>query len=366
MRETENVSNAKPVGDPPKMPLIVTVLVNWKGADDTLECLESLRLSDYPNQRVVVVDNGSGDGSLEKFEAWATGDYIASPEGPAGESLISPRCPKPVPYQRYSLAGIRTLDNRRDFADVVFIDAGKNAGFAGGVNVGLRTALSDPDVKYVWVLNNDTVVARDCLSQMERRIRSDLKIGMCGSRILDYARPDRVQVLGGAKFRRWTGTSHLVGMFKHSDAAIDTTKVESSLDHLSGASMLVSRRFVEIVGPMDEGYFLYYEEADWAMRSRAKFSLAYADDAIVLHKLGASIGSGDNIDNQSPLAAFFLARSRIRFTGKFFPWALPSVFVYTTLAAVRSWARGNRRQAKAMFAAIRGLTPSKAIGWKAD
>ena len=218
----------------------------------------------------------------------------------------------------------------------MFIDAGRNLGFAAGVNIGVRFALANAAVRYVWVLNNDTVVARDCLSWMERRMAEDPAVGMCGSRILFYREPDRVQVLGGARFQPWRGTSRLIGSLRSASEVVDPREVERNLDHLSGASMLVARTFLEEVGLMEEGYFLYFEEMDWAIRGKGRYRLAYADDAVVYHKEGASIGSNHQRTLRSALSSFFMVRSRLRFTWKFFPWALPSVVAYLGAARVAS------------------------------
>jgi hypothetical protein len=360
------VSTAAGAGEPDverPRPCIVTVLVNWRGADDTIECLESLLTSDYPSQYVVVVDNGSGDGSLTRLVEWASGRVATRPrqEGWGAEAPHAGR--KPVPHVLLEARDAEAGRGWDSGASVVFIDAGRNRGFAGGVNVGARFALANPAVRYVWVLNNDTVVARDCLSRMERRMARGPAAGMCGSRILLYGQPDRVQALGGARFRPWRGTTRLIGSLRSASQAVDAPAVERRLDHLSGVSMLVSRSFLQDVGLMEESYFLYFEEVDWALRGRGRHRLAYADDAVVYHKEGASIGSSHRRARTSVLSSFFMVRSRLRFTRRFYPWALPSVVVFSAALCVRALLEGQRDQAKAMWAALIGVGPTEALGW---
>lgn len=362
MRANENDVKTRPVGEGAELPLIVTVLVNWKGADDTLECLESLRLSDYPNQRVVVVDNGSGDGSLEKFKAWAAGDYRVAPEGPVGKDLVSPASQKPVRLMQCSLDESTTQDAWLAGAEIIIVDAGRNFGFAGGVNIGIRCALSEPDTKYVWVLNNDTVVARDCLALMQQRMRDDESIGMCGCRILFYSKPTLAQVIVGARFSPFLGRSRLLGAGVPANASVVSKDIESRMDHLSGASMLVSRSFIETVGLMEESYFLYFEEVDWAARNRDRFSLACVVSAVVYHKEGASIGSSRVHSERSPLSAYYLAHSRLRFTRKFHAWALPGVLAYSLVQTARMFVAGHAAQARAMLGAVRGIGADRALG----
>lgn len=348
--------------------LIVTILVNWNGADDTIECLESLLASDYPNQRLVVVDNGSKDNSLVKLQAWANGSCIPFMELKCDKkSFVFKKPPMGSTYNNDPGLGDTNSTNQFDSSvRLVLIAAEKNLGFAGGVNVGLRLALADSQVRYAWILNNDTVVASNCLSRMEQRMSADLSAGMCGSRVLYHRCPDKVQVLGGAVFNRWTGASYLIGSGTDARSTVDVEAVERHLYHLSGASMLVSRAFIEDVGLMDDGYFLYYEEADWAVRGQGRYRLVYADDAVVYHKEGASIGSNNERGKMSPLSAFFLIRSRLRFTRKFYPWALPTAFGFSAAVALRTLARGYLPQARAMLAALLGANAENALGWKLE
>ena len=347
-------------------PVVVTVLVNWKGAEDTIECLESLLASDYPNQHVVVVDNGSRDDSLDKLTSWARARPWNEGEIPNGLGTDSRTFRSTPGFKTLTLDDAVQGRGWDSVAKVFLVKAGRNYGFAGGVNIGIRFALANPSLGYVWVLNNDTVVAPDCLSRMQQRVRSDSEVGMCGSRILFYSQRDLVQVLGGARFRSWTGTSRLIGNRQSASQPVNVAEVERQIDHLSGASMLVSRGFLEDIGLMDESYFLYYEETDWAMRGKGRYRLAYADDALVYHKEGASIGSNHQRARRSPLSYFFLVSSRLRFTRKFFPWALPSVLAYSTLVAFRALLEGHRGQARAIWSAMRGLTAKEALGWTAD
>ncbi len=341
----------------------MTVLVNWNGPDDTIECIESLLASDYHDQQIVVVDNGSKDDSLARLTRWAEGRFQLHSNDSRAVGTVNI---KPASFVRLPLEEVLSGRGRSVGATVVLVEGKKNHGFAGGVNIGIRCALSNQLVRFVWVLNNDTIVAPDCLSRMVARMATGDSIGMCGSRVLFYWEPQTVQVLGGAKFSFWTGTSRLLGSCQSVSVAVDEREVEREIDHLTGASMLVSREFLEEVGLMEESYFLYYEEADWAVRAKGRYQMVYADDAVVYHKEGASIGSSHQREKRSPLSSFFLVRSRLRFTKKFFPWALPSVFAYSALVAFRAFTEGRREQAQAMFCALRGLSPAEALGWTPD
>jgi GT2 family glycosyltransferase len=157
------------------------------------------------------------------------------------------------------------------------------------------------------------------------RLRQRPDAGLCGSTVLFYDQPGRVQAFGGARYFPRLGLAMHVGRIFGRRRHVPAADIERQLDYVSGASMLVTREFVKAVGLMSEDYFLYYEELDWAMRGRPDFGLAYAPDSIVYHRSGAAIGSNRHASKRSRLSEFYLQRNRLRFTRKFFPRCLPTV-----------------------------------------
>ena len=103
---------------------------------------------------------------------------------------------------------------------------------------------------------------------------------------------------------------------------------------------------------MEESYFLYFEELDWAMRARGKFDLAYARDSVIYHKEGASIGSHSDRRKRSVASDQYLSRSRVLFTKRFFPLALPPVIASACLAAAHRLCQGDARRAAVMIFSI--------------
>jgi GT2 family glycosyltransferase len=339
-----------------KKPLVAVVLVNWQRPDLTIGCLESLWATDYPNFVSIVCDNGSRDESLARIQTWAAGRTRTG--GLKTESAMHSR----NGHRRFAWANLPSEELTSGFewpehpwTWLYLIKVGRNLGFAGGVNAGIRLALANEATEFVWILNNDTVVAPDCLSRMVSRLTESPTASMCGSRILLYDRPEIVQALGGARFWRWASESRLIGAGTRASDVVNVPNVEKALDHLLGASMLVRRRFLEDVGPMEESYFAYYEEIDWVTRARGRCQMVYADKAIVYHRVGASSG-------YTPISAFYFTRSRILFTRKFYPWALPTVITFCAARAAQAYCLGYRRQAAAMVAALCGKTPPDR-GW---
>ena len=281
------------------VPKVFIVILNWNGLEDTLACLSSLEHLDYPNFEVIIVDNDSSDGSEEVL--------------------------------------------RERYGQHIVVQSGANLGFAGGTNVGLRYAL-EHGADYAWLLNNDTLVEPDALTELVKRMQERPDAGLCGSTLVYHHDRSRVQAYGGATYNKWLSTSRHIGQDAPRDEEVDAEEVEAQLDYLVGASCLVSRPFLEEVGLMSEDYFLYFEEVDWAARAKGRYKLAFAPKSVVYHKEGGSIGSSSDGAKKSRLADYYGVRNRLLYTRKHAPEALLSVYLglLVTLAKRvqrKQWAR---------------------------
>lgn len=325
---------------------VCVCILNWNGWRDTIECLESVLRSDFPAFQVVVIDNGSTDGSLDRIKEWAAGAraFETPPDHPLA-GFSTPPVSKPVQWAAYPLgAAPPRRSTSIPGAPLVLIDAGGNHGFAAGMNVGLRYALSAGRFGHVWLLNNDTVVSPDSLSHLLAKFASQPRLGLCGATLLYYDEPERVQALGGFRHNMWAGTSSHIGQDLPYDAtAIDEAAVEARMHGVQGASMLVSASFLLEVGLLTEDYFLYFEEHDWAARAkRAGFRFGYAAGSRVYHKEGRSTGGTRLMPQQRSITAdFYQLQSRILFTRRFYPYALPSVYAGLVIAALNRLRRGQ-------------------------
>lgn len=268
---------------------VAVILVNWNGWRDTARCLQALGELDYADFFTVVVDNASSDGSAEEL--------------------------------------------RSRFPGVTLLQSERNLGFAGGNNLGIRHALEE-GFDYCWLLNNDTVPEPGALAALVARMEEDPGVGICGSRLVYEERRNTLQALGGGTYHPWLGVTRSLGEGEDAGLKVDRAAVEQQLDYVAGASMLVSRDFLETVGMMREDYFLYYEEMDWAERARGRYRLGFAPDSVVYHREGASIGGGSaDPAGRSRLADYFQVRNRLRFTRRHHPAKLPAVYL-TVLAAL--------------------------------
>jgi GT2 family glycosyltransferase len=324
---------------------VCTVIVNWNGWRDTVECLESLLRSEAPPYPIVVCDNGSTDGSLERIREWAA--------GPAGIACVE------VDRATAERGGSTETADRMEGDDVpepdhvplILVRCGANLGFAGASNVGLRFALARPDVTHCWLLNNDTVAATDALSRLLDESRRDPGLGMIGSTLLYHGSPNRVQTLGGGRYNRWLALPRHIGAGLPLEQAPALDEVRGVMDYVVGASMLVTRELLEDVGLLAEDYFLYFEELDWAWRARGWYGIGYAPRSIVHHKEGASIGGARDARNKSETADYHFIRNRILFTRRHAPMALPTVYLALLVAMARRILRGQPARA-AMIARL--------------
>ncbi len=310
-------------------PLVYVILVNFNGWHHTIECLESLFRQDYKDFRVIVIDNASTDGSVDMLRAWAEGrvDVYVDPSNPMRTSNVC----KPISY---SYLGVQDTSNLSDF-NLVFIRSWHNVGFAGANNLGIRVAMSDYRCRYVWLLNNDTVVTQDALTllvkQAEEFYMQGTRVGIIGSKLIYYHDPKRLNAIGG-RYYKWIGLPRQVGMMEIDQGQYDKDKLK--IDYIVGASMFVCRDFIVDVGPMYEDYFLYYEELDWVCRGKQKgWAIALCPDSVVYHKEGATIGSNKVKKERSSITDYYVFRNRVLFTRRFYPYCLVTV-IFSSLVAI--------------------------------
>jgi GT2 family glycosyltransferase len=275
-------------------PLVACILVNWNGWKDTIECVDSLGKIDYPNMSVILVDNGSTNDSVERVRA--------------------------------------------KFPDLEIVESTVNHGFGGGNNLGIRLAL-DRGAKYIWLLNNDTIVESGTLTALVAAAEADPTLGEIGC-VLHYAHdPARVEAWGGGPINVWTGMSG------HYHEPVPSEK----LDYLTAASVMIPAKVFAQVGLFDEGYFMYWEDVDLSFRIRAAgWKLGVANDSRLLHKGGASTGW------KSPAHNRLMSASAVRFFRKFSPIAVVPTFIFVGGRAFKRFLHGEWALGRAALAGLNG------------
>jgi hypothetical protein len=218
---------------------VFVVILNWNLKDDTISCVESVLRGRYAQQRVVVVDNGSQDGSVLALASrfGETIDLLANEE---------------------------------------------NVGFARGVNVGIRHALAQ-GADWVLLLNNDTVIAPDMIERLVAVGNRRSDVGILAPTIFYYDQPDRVWRLGD-RHCRW-----LPIPLKVSTKALKTGNEVLPVDYVTGCGMLIRRQVFSTIGLFDPRYFMYYEDADFCRRAaKAGFAIVCVLAARMWHKISHS------------------------------------------------------------------------------
>jgi GT2 family glycosyltransferase len=330
------------------VPRLGVVIVTFNATDVIVDCLESLLSAVGVHLIIVIVDNGSTDGTLSLVKAWAAGDnrdalsadipFILSPV-PKPILLSLPATPQPP-----ADAGHR----------IVVIDTGVNAGFAAGVNHGLAYLAAQDGIDRFWVLNPDSVVPSATPRAFATTPVSDNRFSLMGGRVLYLDTPDVIQIDGGTIDWRTgvTGNVHL-----GASHAATPPPDPRTFDFITGASVVASRAFYDRVGPMREDYFLYYEEVDWAMK-RGDLPLAYCAEAIVYHRAGTAIGSPTLGRPASALSLYFKYRARLRFMRRFMRRGLPGAYAYSLAKAGQLLIKGYPKEAWVILAAsLNGRAP---------
>lgn len=309
-----------------------TVILNWRGAADTINCVLSIIAAKCPVD-VFVVDNDSGDDSLSVIEAALSRAFnVKFGVEAAGEFAL----------KRAQIEG----------GAVNLLSSGRNGGYSYGNNVGIRAAFEFFPYEFVWVLNNDIcVLSRTSFEALLKKMDSSPEIGICGSTVVYASNVDLIQTRGGGSFSRWTGRSVPIGWNDHVSDPYDTDKIEQRLSYVNGAAMFIRSEVFLLVGCLEESYFLYYEELDIACRIKRHYSMGYAPLSILSHKVGASIGTSDG-GVGSITSCLNLSRSRLLFLSRYAPWAIPFALADLIKIAVGQLIRRRPASAKATLLGI--------------
>jgi GT2 family glycosyltransferase len=242
-------------------PLVDVIILNWNLPEDTIRCVRSVLHLKYPNYQINVVDNGSTDESVQK------------------------------------------LSNQ--LGDKVHLIVNKNnLGFGGGCNVAIKKSLSS-EAYYTLLLNNDTVLAPNMLTELVQVMESDAGIGVAGP-IIYYADNPNGVWFAGIKYK-----AKFYAIRRELQLKQPLKRIED-VDLVSGCGMLVRREVWETVGLFASDFFMYSEDADFSLRvQRSGFRLVTATQAKMWHRVSASTGG-----SESPMKQYYQVRSSLLFYRK--------------------------------------------------
>jgi GT2 family glycosyltransferase len=216
------------------LPKVGVVVVNLNRREDLLRCLRALLGSDYGQTEVLVIDNGSTDGSPEVIN--------------------------------------------QQFPQVTLLCQPKNLGFTGGNNLGIKYFM-ERNVEYLFLLNNDAVVEKNTLSMLVKAAQDNSQAGFLGPKLLTIENPQVILSAGAYLKDGWNPIQRGIG-------EVDQGQYDQAgeVDFLSGNALLVNRNLVEKIGMFDESFFAYLEDAEWCIRGHnAGFDVLYIPWARAWH-----------------------------------------------------------------------------------
>jgi len=285
--------------DPLRSPRVYAVVLNWNRYELTRACVESILEADYPDLRIIIVDNASSDGSAQRL--------------------------------------------RVDFPGAALIANGANLGFARGCNVGIRAALEDPGCAYVLLLNNDATLEPSAIRVGVEAAERDDSVGAVGAKIL-RSRSDRRIWHAGGRISLWRGAAITRGLAQLDRGQFDHAEY---VGFLTGACMLIRRKLLSAAGPLPEEYFFGVEEWDYSLTAtRLGMKLLYEPRMLAYHE-----GDGSH-DNYDPVFVYNYYRNKLIFQEKHLPkllyvaWRIAFRVYGQFLARLNRirlhWARGDR------------------------
>jgi GT2 family glycosyltransferase len=239
------------------MKLVSIITVNYNHPHETEALIESIfATNDYPEIEIIVVDNGSDQNPV-----------------PAWQKQLPP---------------------------VTFIRAESNLGFAGGNNLGIKSAKGD----FLFLVNNDTVFTKELIPNLISTFEEYEDTGMVSPKIRYFDDPNVLQYAGFTPLNYFTARNSCIGQYETDKGQYDGLQTETGYVH--GAAMMVKKEAIEKAGLMAENFFLYYEELDWCERIRkAGYQIRVNTNALIYHKESISVGKN------SSLKEYFMNRNRI-------------------------------------------------------
>lgn len=284
-------------------PKVAIVVLNWNGAKDTVECLESIYQNTYAAFEVVLVDNGSKVDSIQRIEAYVNGKQPV-------QSTFFTYNPnnKPLRLIRPAKQKIPLQFN----GQLLLIENKTNLGFARGTNVGISLAQKQ-QADYILLINNDIVVDKNFLTELVDYAEANPDVGVAGPTIYYYSRPDVVD-FAGENLTKWR--------VKGKEFTTPSKKPRE-VDKIEGSCMLLRREMLDKVGLLYTRYWAYWEETDLCFRAKkAGYQVAYVPTSRIWHKVAGSTGGEGNLRRE-----YFLNRNRLLFARRNLNWSDQAKFL---------------------------------------
>jgi N-acetylglucosaminyl-diphospho-decaprenol L-rhamnosyltransferase len=324
-------------------PFTPVIIVSYRTPNDVSACLSSLDELEAETDLTIHICENGGAAAWDELCA-----RLSRSDGPC---ILAADLLPPITH---NFSGMGLMRLRKSNRLVLVAKAPENLGYAGGINAWLLPLVTVQGWSGCWILNPDTLVGADALTALIAQA-TDRNLGMVGSRIM--VRPTDTNVAcWGLRWRPLTASGYLVGQDSPVSLEPDTKIVEEHMDAVSGASCYLTRSCLEALVPLDERFFLFYEDFDWGIRARLKgFRLGYAHRSIVIHSGGNSIGTPSHGADGSPLALYLGFRNRLLFVRTHYPRWWPWTVFVSFMHALRLLRRGGFGSAiSGLAAGLRG------------
>jgi GT2 family glycosyltransferase len=290
------------------VPHVTIIIINWNNWKDTIECLESLYQIIYPNYQVILVDNASDDGSMEKIKKFCEGKLNIKSEFfdyKFDNKPIFFHCLLEKELKSFKHENIDKLNYKKD---ILVIKNEDNYGFARGNNIGVEFALKNFKSDYILLLNNDTVVDKNFLTELVKIGQKNEKIGFLGPKTYYYDNGGRKDIISfaGGLLNLYKGMPKVLGYQEIDRGQCD---VVSTVDYVEGSCILINKEIFEKIGFLDTSYFAYWEEADLCKRGfEIGYKSVYVPKSEIWHKVSTSFNNSSRL--------YYYSRNKIKFMKK--------------------------------------------------
>ncbi|MDI6802580.1 MAG: glycosyltransferase family 2 protein [Bacteroidota bacterium] len=241
-----------------RKPLVIAIILNYMRANDTIDCIDSLKKSSYSTLHLIVVDNASTDDSVERIRA--------------------------------------------AYPDIEILRSKINLGYAGGMNLGIRHAFKfSPE--YLLIINSDTIADSHYVSKLVDALLQKPKAAAASGTIYYYPDTSKIWYAGG-KIKYWRAS----GFTNRSFLDVNNTSSQDIQDvtFISGCAFLIRVSAIQTIGLFDERFFMYLEDTEMCSRFvNNNFDLLYVRNAILFHKV--------NHEGELPFPLYFSVRNRLLF-----------------------------------------------------
>jgi GT2 family glycosyltransferase len=297
------------------------IIVNYQGWQDTIDCLHSVLQSSYRSFSVYVVDNHSGNHSLEQIREWLLSQDQLFPGGKAACSYYA------------TVADFAAAESvQGNEPSVHLIQHGWNAGFAAANNEVLQKIIAFESM--IWLLNPDMMVEKDTLTNLVTCYKSRDYPAVIGAAVFSQADKNRLLFYGGGQVKPFTATIRM------------NKRAEEHLDFISGACLFTGSAVFRNAGLLPEHYFLYWEETDWCRQVRQQgYELLVCSKAVCFDKISTVIGRGF-------LAEYYYTRNGLRFVSRYSRRNLPGAVVFVFARFFKKIMTGQLKRAGGVW---RGL-----------